>query len=132
MNFPLEDPKAADISRSGLQLERLIFLEAAAANGLNLRLVQQPPNSPDTNINDLSFFRAIDALQQEEACTNYEELIQNVKQACVNYSPKKLNNMWITHQQVMLKIMETHGFKKFKMPHMGKEHLERLGQLQQV
>ena len=37
--------------------------EEIARLGLNLKLVNQPPNSPDLNINDLTFFRSLQTKQ---------------------------------------------------------------------
>ncbi|KAL6558611.1 hypothetical protein OROMI_018961 [Orobanche minor] len=38
------------------------FHTVAQADGFNISLVQQPPNSPDLNVNDLEIFRAIQSL----------------------------------------------------------------------
>jgi len=35
-------------------------------DGFHIRLISQPPNSPDFNILDLGFFRAIQAIQYQE------------------------------------------------------------------
>jgi hypothetical protein len=42
-----------------------LFHAAAAASGLTIQLYNQPPNSPDTNINDLAFFASIQSLQHK-------------------------------------------------------------------
>ena len=53
------------------------FKEAVQQIGLNLTLFTQAPNSPDTNILDLGFFRAIQSFN--DACPdNEEELIKSV------------------------------------------------------
>ncbi|XP_057779553.1 uncharacterized protein LOC130998136 [Salvia miltiorrhiza] len=44
------------------------FRAAATADGFDIRIVHQPPNSPDTNINDLGWFRAIQSLQVQSGC----------------------------------------------------------------
>ncbi|XP_047976359.1 uncharacterized protein LOC125218676 isoform X2 [Salvia hispanica] len=36
----------------------------------------QPPNSPDTNILDLGFFRAIQTLQHEKPCNSVDTLLE--------------------------------------------------------
>lgn len=54
------------------------FRAVASSDGFNISLVQQPPNSPDLNVNDLGFFRAIQSLQQQQACKNADELIAAV------------------------------------------------------
>ena len=55
------------------------FTAAAERLELNTRLVCQPPNSPDLNVLDLSFFTSIQALQYEEAPSNIDELIDVVQ-----------------------------------------------------
>ena len=106
------------------------FLEAAASQGLRLTVIQQSPNSPDQNINDLGFFAAIQSLQQVETASTLEELITNVQNAYNAYSPYTLEKIWITYQQCMIKCMEEHGGNKFKVPHMRKDALARQGLLQ--
>ncbi|XP_051151877.1 uncharacterized protein LOC127265901 [Andrographis paniculata] len=39
------------------------FINAATTDGFHIVLIQQPPNSPDMNVNDLGWFRAIQSLQ---------------------------------------------------------------------
>ncbi|XP_028058557.1 uncharacterized protein LOC114262392 [Camellia sinensis] len=46
------------------------FLAAASREGFDIRLSYQPPNSPDMNVLDLGYFRAIQCLQYQEAPTN--------------------------------------------------------------
>lgn len=41
------------------------FLAAASQHGFDIRLICQPPNSPDLNILDLGFFNAIQTLQHQ-------------------------------------------------------------------
>ena len=50
------------------------FKEAVDDIGLNLTVYTQLPNSPDTNILDLGFFRAIQSFN-DDCPTNEEELI---------------------------------------------------------
>ena len=91
--------------------------------------MNQEPISPDHNINDLGFFRSIDALQQEETANSLQELIDNVTNAYAAYSPVKLNKVWISYQQCMIETMRVDGNNKYKLPHMGKDRLIRLGEL---
>ena len=42
------------------------FRAAASADGFNIHLFSQPANSPDTNVNDLGYFRALQSLKDEE------------------------------------------------------------------
>ena len=36
-----------------------VFLEAVAQTGLNIRIMNQPPNSPNMNVLDLGFFASL-------------------------------------------------------------------------
>jgi len=91
---------------------------------------EQPPNSPDTNVDDLGFFRGLqtDAWAQTPA-SNIDELIANVKKAYRDYDPKLLNRIWLTHASVCDRIITTHGHNNFDIPHMSKGRLERAGNL---
>lgn len=51
------------------------FVEAAKRNGFDIRLCFQPLNSPDLNVLDLGFFRAIQTLQHEQAPKTIDELV---------------------------------------------------------
>lgn len=43
------------------------FLDAARKDGFDIRLMFQPAQSPDLNVLDLGYFRAIQSLQYQEA-----------------------------------------------------------------
>ena len=94
-----------------------------------VELYDQRPNSPDLNINDLGFFRALEAVYMEEAPKNFEDIIECVVKAFWKYPANKLNRMWLTRMQVMNKIIECHGDNDYSLPHMNKEKLEREGRL---
>jgi len=61
-------------------LDDPIFCEAAKQNGFDIRLICQPPNSPDFNILDLGFFRAIQAIQYKKNAKTVEALIPVVQE----------------------------------------------------
>jgi hypothetical protein len=52
------------------------FLQAVAQTDLDIRLMQQPPNSTDMNVLDLCFFRSIQSLTDCRAPKNIRELIE--------------------------------------------------------
>ncbi|CAA0813548.1 Unknown protein [Striga hermonthica] len=105
------------------------FVAAASQNGFDIRLTCQPPNSPDLNILDLGYFRVIQSLQQKMCAKNIPELISAVENAFSDYSPMKLNYMWLTLQLCMKEIMKLEGGNRYKVPHINKKRLQRLGQL---
>ena len=60
--------------------------------GLTFILTQQPPNSPDCNILDLSFFRSIQSLMYKKMTKNMTKLITTVEDASGELHPKTLCN----------------------------------------
>ncbi|XP_057793293.1 uncharacterized protein LOC131009910 [Salvia miltiorrhiza] len=105
------------------------FLAVANTDGFKFQLVCQPANSPDTNVNDLGFFRAIQTLKDQKPAGNVEELLKNVKDAYDEYPPEKLNHVFITLQSCYHEIIKARGGNDYKIPHMNKERLSRLGLL---
>jgi hypothetical protein len=97
---------------------------------VKLKEVEQPSNSPDTNVDDLGFFRSLQSdYWTQTPSTTIDGLINNVKQAFADYDPKKLNRIWLTHGTVLNCIIEHEGDNHYKIPHMGKLKLEREGRL---
>lgn len=105
------------------------FLAAASQSGFDIRLTCQPPNSPDFNILDLGFFRAIQSLQQKMRARTTPELVRAVEKAFNDYSPIKLNYVWLTLQLCMKEAMKLEGGNRYKIPHINKKRLQRLGSL---
>lgn len=108
------------------------FRAAASTDGFNIMLVCQPPNSPDTNVNDLGWFRAIQSLQLDTASYNVDDLIRNVTISFDELSAMTLNNVFLSLQSVLIEILKANGNNDFKLPHMGKARLLRQGQLPEV
>ena len=98
------------------------FKEAVDDIGLNLTVYTQSPISPDTNILDLGFFRAIQ-LFNDDCPANEEELIKSVEKACGEYPMHKLNHVWLNLWSCFNMIIENDGGNDYKIPHMGKESL---------
>ncbi|XP_065877171.1 uncharacterized protein [Euphorbia lathyris] len=105
------------------------FCIAAKQDGCDIRLMCQPPNSPDLNILDLGFFNAIQALQQQERSDNIDELIGAVIKCFEDFSPVKSNHIFLSLQLCMIEIMKAKGSNKYKIPHINKVMLERQGNL---
>ena len=68
-----------DNAPSHLKLDDAEFCEAAKLGGFDIRLICQPPNSPDFNILDLGFFRAIQAIQYQKNAKTMEDLLPAVQ-----------------------------------------------------
>jgi len=111
----------------------------------------QPPNSPDTNMCDLGFFVSLQSISKEYKAsavvselttivnadgttshhrrTPVDVLIDSVQQAWDQYTPEKLNRIWLTHESVLSCIIEDRGGNDFDILHMSKEKLARQGVL---
>jgi hypothetical protein len=94
-----------------------------------VRLYTQPANSPDVNINDLGFFRALQSLYYRSTPGNAGEIIQCVQAAYNDYDSRKINRIWLSLMGCLNEIIKHNGDNDYKIPHMGKDRLERIGQL---
>ena len=120
-----------DGAKSHILEDDVEFKEAVDEIGLNLTVFTQSPNLPNTNILDLGFFRAIQSFN-DDCPANEEELIKSVEKAHGEYPFRKLNHVWITWQSCLNMIIENDGGNDYKIPHMGKEVMERRGLLPSV
>ncbi|XP_047258867.1 uncharacterized protein LOC124891098 [Capsicum annuum] len=68
-----------DNARPHIGNNDLEFIEAARQDGFDIRLYFQPSNSPDLNVLDLGFFRAIQSLQYQKAPKKVDELVEAVE-----------------------------------------------------
>jgi hypothetical protein len=102
------------------------FQLAVANTGLDIRLMNQSPNSPDMNVLDLVFFASLQSLTYTTISNNMNELIANVKHEYESYDPRSLRNVFLTLQGCMIEVMKAGGGNKYKVPHMNKERLDTL------
>ncbi|KAK9733651.1 hypothetical protein RND81_04G081700 [Saponaria officinalis] len=103
------------------------FLKVAQADGFDIVLQCQPSNSPDLNINDLGFFRVIQTIQHEKSPKTVRELINAVEVAFNETNDVTLNYVWLSLMFYMNEILSDKGNNKYKLPHMNKKRLSRLG-----
>jgi hypothetical protein len=75
------------------------FLATATARNWEIKLLTQPVQSPDTNLLDLSFFRALQLLQWDHGFANkINGLIVQVTRAYRDFSPQKVDLGFLTLQ----------------------------------
>ena len=103
------------------------FTEAVAETGMDIKLMQQPPNSPDLNALDLGYFRSLESLTNCRAPTTIPELIQGVQEEFDDYEVGKLNRIFLTLQTCMVEVMNHAGGNAYKIPHVNKQRFERDG-----
>jgi len=89
-------------------------------------------NSPDLNINDLSFFRALQSGQWdsvEESNDDVDSLIGAVQASFHSFDPNLLNFSFSTLKGCMQEIILVNGDNNYDLPQMGKAALDRVGLL---
>ena len=107
------------------------FNNALTVHEIDAKLYTQTLNSPDVNLLDLGFFRAIQSFK-DASPKNEAELIQSVQDAYENYSRHKLNRTWLTLQSCFNQIILHHGDNDYSIEHISKAKLVRQGQLPDV
>jgi hypothetical protein len=105
------------------------FAAAVAQTGLDIRIINQPPNSPDMNVLDLRFFASLQSSAFGEISRNMDELIENVQNKFDEYDPSTLNRVFLTLQSCLIEVMKDGGGNRYKIPHINKDRLEALGVL---
>ncbi|CAK8542192.1 unnamed protein product [Lathyrus sativus] len=118
-----------DNARTHINHDDPLFCEAATKDGFDIRLMWQSTKSPDLNILDLDFFSAIQLLQYKEAPKTIDQLIDAVVKSLENFPSIKSNCIFVSLQLCMIEIVKEKCSNKYKIPHVNKERLERVGQL---
>lgn len=105
------------------------LLAAVATTEVDISLVNQPPNSPDTNVLDLGYFVAIQSLQHRVVTNTIPDLVKAVEDSFAELDYATLNKVFLTHQKCLESIILCGGGNDYKLPHMNKDRLARQGQL---
>jgi hypothetical protein len=104
-----------------------------AGGGLDwdFKLYCQPANSPDMNVGDLCFLASLHALQYHNPTNSLHKMITHLRLIYEEYPRSKLNNSFLTLQTCMNQVIECNGGCDYRIEHMNKARLERLGLLPQ-
>ena len=100
-----------------------LFNDRLEENGVNEELYTQSATSPEVNLLDLGFFRAIQRLN-DALPKNEEELIEAVSDAYDKYHKEKIIWTWLTWQCCFNQIITHHGDNDYHIDHIAKEKLE--------
>ncbi|WOG81933.1 hypothetical protein DCAR_0101091 [Daucus carota subsp. sativus] len=114
-----------DNAKPHIKIDDEEFINSSKQDGFDIRLVCQPPNSPDLNVLDLGFFRSIQSLQHQKAPKNIDELIDAVCKSFDELSASCLNNVFLSLQACMVEVIKSFGNNAYKLPHIGKDNLAR-------
>ena len=134
--FPREDRNVIiqqDGAKAHIRENDKKFLAAGARGTWNITVRTQPARSPDLNINDLAFFRALQSDYWELGFSkNVEEVVAKVKKAYNNYPAYSIEKSWLSLAGVLNQIIVHRGKNDFKLPHMGKDaHVNKFHELPQ-
>lgn len=73
-----------------------LFHEASQQDGFDIQLICQPPNSPDLNILDLGFFRAIQSIQYKKVTKTPADHVKAVEEVLpFLFFPFKFTTIWL-------------------------------------
>ncbi|KAF0713673.1 hypothetical protein AaE_011739 [Aphanomyces astaci] len=108
------------------------IVAACQSGGWDMQLKFQPPNSPDLNVLDLGFFRAIQTLQEKNTSRCIDDIVAATEQAWSEVCMQTLNNNFLTLQACMRETICAQGNNNYKIPHCGKAKLLARGLLPQV
>jgi hypothetical protein len=101
--------------------------------GGNIELYTQLANFPDTNLNDLGFFRGLQSLYKGRCPNNSIDIIKFVNLTYEAYEATKINRIWLTYQACFNSIIDCEGGNEYKIPHMSKDKvLRETGELPRV
>ncbi|XP_024311824.1 uncharacterized protein LOC112269380 [Brachypodium distachyon] len=118
--WELKPSRSVDRAKSQEYLVKYVLpaIKEAARGGWDIRMVFQPPNSPDTNILDLGWFASIQAMFHRKMPKTLHEIVQKVQESLAQYPHQKLNRIWLSHQACMREIIKHKGSIHFALPHM--------------
>ncbi|XP_026398976.1 uncharacterized protein LOC113294817 [Papaver somniferum] len=118
-----------DNAKPHIKLNDEKFLREAAKDGFDIRLRFQPSQIPDMNVLDLGFFMSIQSLQHQEAPTTVAELLLAVNKAFNELNSQTLNDVFLSLQLCMVEVIKIRDGNNYKLKHMGKKRLARIGEL---
>ena len=121
-----------DNAKTHISVNDSVFCAAAQADGWDIRLTCQPPNSPDLNILDLGFFAALQALFEKMSPGKIVDIVAKVKKAYDTYPAERSNRIFLTLQSCMCEVLKQKGGNRYKVPHMRKSFLAALEMLPDV
>jgi hypothetical protein len=110
------------------KVDKVRFQRKAAELKLNVAMYNQPAQSPDTNVCDLSFFRSLQSsFYKKVGIKSLKDIIRGVKEAWDAYQPYKIDKAFLTLLLNYNEILKNNGGNNYKLPHMGKDSIFRKG-----
>ncbi|POM64464.1 Hypothetical protein PHPALM_20002 [Phytophthora palmivora] len=101
------------------------IVAAGTEGGWNIRLLFQPPNSPDMNCLDLGLSASLQVKQHREVVTGIEGRIESVQSAYMETDDVAQDNIFLTLQACMVCVLRDGDGNQYKIPHMNKAKQRR-------
>jgi hypothetical protein len=97
------------------------FHREGQKHGWNIKVITQPAQSPDLNINDLAFFRSFKCRVEnvKDGANDLDSLYRAVLRAWNNYDSETLHRIWGVQYACYRKILELNGDNEYQVPHSG-------------
>ncbi|ETV90726.1 hypothetical protein H310_14515 [Aphanomyces invadans] len=92
-----------DNAKSHVAPDDVSVVSSCMSGGWDIRVLNQPAQSPDMNVLDLGFFNSIQALQQRIECSSIEDLVCTVEQSFEDLAPSTLDKTFGTLLRVCSK-----------------------------
>ena len=106
--------KAASTRRYAKYLETMY-----KKKGWDIRVVLQPPRSPDQNVNDLLIFKIMSRITSKQKISGRVELRDAINDAWEEMDPQTISRGWVNLFSVMYQIVACLGGNEFKAGHFG-------------
>jgi hypothetical protein len=109
---------------------KILYIDGLGSeDGWNIKIVTQPSNSPDLNINDLGFFNSLKHRVSglKNKALNIDQLMANVRQEWHEYDSNTLEKIWAIQISCWGEILKVQGSNQYKLPHSGINKRSRRG-----
>ena len=85
-----------------------------------IEIVPQAAQSPDTNCNDLGFYKSIDSRLPKLRNFDLDKFEEQILDAFEAYPSEKLDDLFNMKQRVCRCIIDAHGDNNYKLPHRAR------------
>ena len=86
----------------------------------SIEIVPQEAQSPETNCNDLGFYKSIDSRLPKMRDFDLDKFEEQILDAFEDYPSEKLDDLFIMKQRICKCIIDANGDNNYKLPHRKK------------
>ena len=102
-------------------------LTVPVADRVSVKVLTQPAQSPDVNVNDCAFFSSLQTQIKKQGTynTKREEYLDLVKEEFGAFDPYKLDRIWAIMYDNLRSILKNRGGNDYKPEHTGKRKRQK-------